>query len=87
MTCVADRQQLPSGASLPRHRHGEAYVALVLEGGYEEAGVLGRVRVEPGQAVLHGAFEGHRNRIGARGARVLNLTLPAGLDQIGRAHV
>ena len=80
MTCVADRQQLPSGASLPRHRHGEAYVALVLEGGYEEAGVLGRVRVEPGQAVLHGAFEGHRNRIGARGARVLNLTLPAGLD-------
>ncbi|WP_343606575.1 AraC family transcriptional regulator [Roseateles sp.] len=60
---------------MPRHRHDHGYVALVLAGGYVEAGDRGRLRVEAGQAVLHGAHESHRNEFSGRGARVLNLPI------------
>ncbi|QPF71930.1 helix-turn-helix transcriptional regulator [Roseateles sp. DAIF2] len=63
---------------MPRHRHGQGYVALVLAGGYVEAGDRGRMRVEAGQAVFHGAHESHRNEFFGVGARVLNLPVPAG---------
>lgn len=68
-------QRLHPGESLQRHRHVPAYVALVLEGGYEEAGDLGRRRLHAGEAVVHETFSGHANTVGRRGARVLNLTL------------
>lgn len=68
---------------MPRHRHVEAYVALVLAGGYLEAGDCGRLRVEAGQAVFHGPYEAHRNEFFGHGARVLNLPVPAG----GIGHV
>ena len=58
---------------MARHRHGEGYVALVLAGGYVEAGDRGRLRVEAGQAVFHGEHEAHRNEFFGIGARVLNL--------------
>lgn len=58
---------------MPRHRHSEGYVALVLAGGYVEAGDRGRLRVEAGQAVVHGAYESHGNAFSGAGARVLNL--------------
>jgi transcriptional regulator GlxA family with amidase domain len=58
---------------MPRHRHGEGYVALVLAGGYVEAGDRGRLRVEAGQAVVHGAYESHGNAFTSAGAQVLNL--------------
>lgn len=58
---------------MPRHRHSHGYVALVLAGGYVEAGDRGRMRVEAGQAVFHGAHESHRNEFFRSGARVLNL--------------
>lgn len=61
---------------MPRHRHDHGYVALVLGGGYVEAGDRGRLRVGAGQAVLHGAHESHRNEFFGIGARVLNLPLP-----------
>lgn len=61
---------------MPRHRHAEGYVALVLDGGYVEAGEGGRLRVQAGQAVFHAAHESHQNEFCARGARVLNLPLP-----------
>ncbi|WP_284619880.1 AraC family transcriptional regulator [Aquabacterium humicola] len=75
---------------LPRHRHRQAYVALVLAGGYLEAGDRGRMCVGPGQVVFHGAHESHQNHFLARGARVLNLpargALPAdGLGQVDDA--
>jgi AraC-like DNA-binding protein len=44
---------------MPRHRHGEGYVALVLAGGYVEAGDRGRLRVEAGQAAPAGDALGH----------------------------
>lgn len=69
------RQALPAGGALARHRHAQAYLALVLDGGYDEAGDLGRRRVAAGEAVVHGAFSAHANAVGRRGARVLNLAL------------
>lgn len=68
-----ERQTLEPRQAIPRHRHDEAYVALVLTGGYEEAGESGRRRLAPGEAAVHEAFAGHHNSIGAGGAVVLNL--------------
>jgi len=65
-------------AALGRHCHEKAYAALVLSGGYEEAGDLGRFRVEAGTLILHDRFEAHLNRFSACGAVVLNFLLPAG---------
>jgi AraC-like DNA-binding protein len=58
---------------LARHRHTRPYAALVLQGGYLEAGDCGRFDVEAGQVILHGAFEAHQNVFTTRGAVVLNL--------------
>lgn len=62
---------------MPRHRHGEAYVAVVLAGGYVEAGDRGRLRIEAGQAVFHDRYESHRNEFSRHGAQVLNLPVAA----------
>jgi AraC-like DNA-binding protein len=58
------------------HSHEHAYAAIVLSGGYEEAGDQGRFRVEAGDVVLHERFEAHINRFSGSGAVVLNLPLP-----------
>jgi len=58
-----------------RHRHQEAYAALVLSGSFEEAGDLGRLRVVAGDVVLHDGFEAHLDRFAASGAVMLNLRL------------
>jgi AraC-like DNA-binding protein len=58
---------------LPRHRHARGYIALVLGGGYEEAGDQGRFVAAPGTVVIHGPWTAHLDRFGARGAEVLNL--------------
>ncbi len=61
-----------------RHSHQHAYAAIVLSGGYEEAGDQGRFRVEAGDIVLHERFEAHINRFSDSGAVVFNLPLPVG---------
>jgi AraC-like DNA-binding protein len=61
--------------SIPRHRHASPYAALILSGGYEEAGNRGRYRVRPGHVLLHRSFDAHLDRFEARGADVLNLKL------------
>jgi AraC-like DNA-binding protein len=65
---------------LPRHRHEHSYLALVVSGGYEEAGDRGRQRVHEGDVVIHGGFEAHLNRYDRTGAEVLNIPLPALLE-------
>jgi len=79
------RQRL-TGGELARHRHAEGYLALVLSGGYEEAGEAGRWRTSAGDVVVHHPFEAHLNRVPARGAVVLNLplrlALPAGFGRV-----
>ncbi len=68
-----------------RHCHDTAFVAVVLEGSYQEAGDEGRFDVGPGDVLIHHAFESHLGRVAARGARVLVLDLPAALA--ATAHV
>lgn len=58
---------------LPRHRHTESYVAVVLQGGYSEAGDRGRFRVLAGQALVHRSFESHKNVFSDSSVTVLNL--------------
>lgn len=65
-------------ATLDWHSHGEAYAAVVLAGGYEEAGDHGRFQVESGDVLSHERFEAHVDRFSATGAVVLNLPLRAG---------
>lgn len=62
-----------------RHCHDNPFVAVVLEGGYQEAGDEGRFNVCPGDVLIHHAFESHLDRVGVKGARVLVLDLPAEL--------
>jgi AraC-like DNA-binding protein len=69
-------EQRPAWEAIPRHRHRGAYLSLVLDGAYEETGDRGRIRVRPGDMLIHGAFDSHLNRFPAAGARILNLTLP-----------
>jgi AraC-like DNA-binding protein len=71
------RQNVAPGC-LPRHRHAEAYAAVVIAGSYEEAGDQGRRWVGPGDVVVHQAWEAHLNRTPSAGAQVLNLAAPAG---------
>lgn len=61
------------GARIPRHRHENAYAAIVLSGSYEECGSRGRFRVGAGDVLLHDAFDAHLNSFHRAGAQILNL--------------
>jgi len=63
------------GTPMPRHRHAEPYMAIVVEGGYQEAGDSGRVEARPGDVLLHGAYHAHRDAFLSCGATVLNLPI------------
>lgn len=64
---------------LHRHRHSVAFAAVVLAGRYVEAGDTGLHRAEPGDVILHRAFEGHLNRFEQTGAIVVTLPMPGHL--------
>jgi AraC-like DNA-binding protein len=78
------QQHLAPRQVLGRHRHGQPYAAVVLSGCYEEAGDPGRRRLDAGDVVLHDAFSAHVNRVGARGARLLNLPWSGGAERFAR---
>ncbi|HXI87857.1 MAG TPA: helix-turn-helix domain-containing protein [Parvularculaceae bacterium] len=69
------RERWHGGARAPRHRHDRAYAAIVLSGGYEEAGSRGRFFLQPGDVLVHDAFEAHLNRFEKGGAEILNIGL------------
>ena len=71
---------------MPRHRHAEAYAAVVLSGAYEECGNAGRFRADPGDVLIHAPFDAHLDRIGPGGAQVLNLALPS-LPLAGKGRI
>jgi AraC-like DNA-binding protein len=77
----------PPGERLARHRHDVGFAAVVLAGGYVEAGDTGRHRVAAGDVILHRAFESHLDEIDRRGAQVLVLPLPSGLGATTRGRV
>lgn len=66
-------QTLTAGGRIARHRHATGYAALVLSGGYVEAGDRGRFHASPGQVLIHGAWESHMDAVSVAGATVLNL--------------
>ena len=63
------------GGTLSMHRHGLAYVALVLEGSYEERSVDGRFRLTPGMLIYHPPYHAHLNAFPSDPVRVLNIEL------------
>ncbi|WP_309644596.1 AraC family transcriptional regulator [Phenylobacterium sp.] len=84
------RQCLPPRERIDRHRHEHAYVALVLRGGYEEAGEGGRRRLVPGDVAIHEMFDAHLNAVAPSGAEVLNLEidgLPGGFGRLADPEV
>jgi AraC-like DNA-binding protein len=60
---------------LPRHCHREPFAAIVLAGGYDEAGDTGRHSVGAGNVILHRPFESHLDRFHRPGAEVLVIPL------------
>ena len=76
-------EALAPGAHVARHRHEGAYAAIVLAGGYEEAGDGGRWRVGTGDVLIHAGFAAHQDRVGAKGCRLLNLPLSGPLPADG----
>jgi AraC-like DNA-binding protein len=62
---------------VPRHHHVRPYAAIVLRGGYVEAGDRGRFQAEAGDVLLHDGFESHQDHFSAGGADILNLPLDA----------
>jgi AraC-like DNA-binding protein len=72
---VQGSQAWSAYCNVPRHRHERAYAAVILSGGYEESGSLGRYRVRSGHVLLHRAFDAHVDRFESSGARILNLLL------------
>lgn len=85
MTCEPLFTRHMAGDRLGRHRHRESYAAVVIEGGYQEAGDRGRLFVEAGHVVFHGAHEAHCNAFPTTGAVVLNL--PVGFDRMPLARI
>ncbi|HEY5761012.1 MAG TPA: helix-turn-helix domain-containing protein [Steroidobacter sp.] len=70
-------QRLVAG-NLPWHEHRDAYVAVVLNGSYQETGDQGRLRAEAGHVLLHLPFERHANHVATDGARVVNIPVSLG---------
>jgi AraC-like DNA-binding protein len=71
----AEVERASGGQRIERHHHQSAYAALVLRGGYVEAGDRGRIHAEAGDVLFHQAFDGHFDCIGVAGADILNLPL------------
>lgn len=58
---------------LPSHDHAQAYMCVVLAGGYEESSRAGSLRARPGSLLGHPEGHCHRNQFGDAGARCLNI--------------
>jgi AraC-like DNA-binding protein len=65
-----------AGDVIRLHRHQEAYVAVVLDGAYEECSVDGTWLCEPGDLVVHPRWHLHTDRFSDRRTRVLNVLAP-----------
>jgi AraC-like DNA-binding protein len=67
-------ETIEAGLVLPRHRHAAGYATVVLAGSFKEASFAGRFMAEPGDVLLHGAFDCHANwPASRRGPQVLRL--------------
>jgi len=60
---------------IPMHRHRDAYIALVLDGGYDEIGMEGSCPGKCGTAIYHPPFHAHSDHIDKPGARILDISV------------
>jgi AraC-like DNA-binding protein len=74
------KEVVPSFRTLSRHSHLCAFAALVLKGGYEESGDVGRFAVREGNVIFHDRFEAHCNQTSPSGAVILHIPLPSDTD-------
>jgi len=81
------RMRHRGGETLHRHLHEQPYAAIVLSGGYVEAGDTGRHCVTAGDVIVHRPFERHLDRFDPRGAEVLVLPLSARWHGSVRGHI
>jgi AraC-like DNA-binding protein len=72
---AASRLRHPPRQHMPRHPHDHGFAAVVLTGGYVEAGDTGQHRMEAGDVLFHQAWESHLDRFDGRGAEVLVLPI------------
>lgn len=63
------------GRTFERHHHLGAYAALLVSGSCHESGDRGRYTAVAGDVLVHCAFDGHVDQIGARGATFINIRL------------
>lgn len=77
----------PSDERIDRHRHDQAYVAVVLAGAYEECGSRGCLHAAAGDVLLHGRFDAHLNRFRRGGAVILNLLDPVPLPSFALGRI
>lgn len=74
-TTIGETRHAPF-ATMHLHRHRAAYIAVVLDGSYEECGPDGRFRCGVGGLIVHPPWHCHADEFGGDGAVVLNLPLP-----------
>jgi AraC-like DNA-binding protein len=67
------------GSKFHRHHHLNGYAALLVSGSCHEIGDSGRFDARPGDVLIHDWFHGHADRIGACGARFINIPLKGSL--------
>ena len=72
---ISEMRHAPDNC-LALHRHDEGYIALVLDGGYEEASVDGRFICGASTIVWHPPHHQHENYFYRAGATVMNLAAP-----------
>jgi AraC-like DNA-binding protein len=66
-TVVPGVETLPPCVSRPRHHHRAGYATVVLAGAFTEVSFAGRMEAEPGDVLLHGAFDCHLDIARSRG--------------------
>lgn len=80
-------ETLPSGFSLPRHRHLRAYATVVLAGTFEESGYSGRIRATAGDVLIHATLDCHGNQMVSAGVKLIRLDWPAASRVGGLYHL
>ncbi len=65
--------RIPAGLALPRHRHVDAYVTVILAGAYEQAGYAGRLAVQAGDILLQPTMDCHCDVMKSRGVELLRM--------------
>jgi AraC-like DNA-binding protein len=66
-------ERLSAGYDLPRHRHDNAYVTVVLSGAYEQFGYAGRLRVQAGDVLLQPNMDCHADHMLSPGVELLRI--------------